>query len=200
MCVRNTDCAPCLNVAFNPVCHRFGRQFIIFRHKFNPEMNQTILHRVLDTKSHAATLLIRVMAGGIFLSEGIQKFLYPDDLGAGRFAKIGIPAPEMMGPFVAGVECLCGALVLLGLFTRLAVVPLIITMCVAMISTKLPILLGHEFLGFSLRPLSRYGFWSMLHESRNDLCMIIGSLFLFVVGAGRISVDAYLLQRMQKED
>jgi putative oxidoreductase len=113
-------------------------------------MNKTILYGVLDTNSPAATLLIRVMIGGIFLSEGIQKFLYPDDLGAGRFAKIGIPAPEMMGPFVGGVECLCGTLVLLGLFTRLAVVPLIIAMCVAMISIKLPILLGHEFSGFSL--------------------------------------------------
>jgi len=163
-------------------------------------MNTTVLHRVLNTHSPVATLLIRVMIGGIFLSEGIQKFLYPDDLGAGRFAKIGIPAPEMMGPFVGGVECLCGTLVLLGLFTRPAVVPLIIAMCVAMISIKVPILLGHEFLGFSLRPLSRDGFWSMLHESRNDLCMILGSLFLFIVGAGRMSVDAYLLQRIQKDD
>jgi putative oxidoreductase len=162
-------------------------------------MKTHAMHRVLTTQAPPATLLIRVMVGGIFLSEGIQKFLYPGDLGAGRFERIGIPAPELMGPFVAGTECLCGALVLLGLFTRPAVVPLLVAMCVAMISIKLPILLGHGFWGFSLRPLPRYGFWSMMHESRNDLCMIFGSLFLLIVGAGRISLDAYLLRRTGKK-
>ncbi len=148
--------------------------------------------KLLETTAPPSVILIRIMVGAVFLSEGIQKFLYPSDLGAGRFAKIGIPAPEMMGPFVGGVEVVCGTLVLLGLLTRLAVIPLIITMCVAILSTKIPILLGQEILGFSLRSLPRYGFLSMMHEARNDLCMLLGSLFLLIVGAGRWSVDARL--------
>jgi uncharacterized membrane protein YphA (DoxX/SURF4 family) len=157
-----------------------------------------LLHRSLATDAPAATLLIRIVVGGVFLSEGIQKFLYPADLAAGRFAKIGIPAPEVMGPFVGGVECVFGALVLLGLITRLATIPLLITMAVALLSTKVPILLGHEFLGFSLRPLPRYGLLSMLHESRNDLAMTFGLLFLLAVGAGRWSLDAVLARGRAK--
>jgi len=156
------------------------------------------MKRILETAAPRATLLIRVMVGGIFLSEGIQKFMFPAELGAGRFAKIGIPAPEFMGPMVGSVECLCGALILLGLLTRVAAVPLLVTMGVAMLSIKIPILLGHELLGFSLRPLPRYGFWSMLHESRNDLCMIFGLLFLMMVGAGKLSLDSLLSRRLAK--
>jgi putative oxidoreductase len=155
----------------------------------------TLMNRMFRTDAAAATLLIRIMVGGIFFSEGIQKFLFPADLAAGRFARIGIPAPEIMGPFVGGVEVVFGFLILIGLFTRIATIPLIFAMLVAMVSIKIPILLGHEFLGFSLRPLPRYGFWSMLHESRNDLCMILGSLFLLIVGPGRASLDYRLHKR-----
>jgi putative oxidoreductase len=155
---------------------------------------------ILKTNAPRATLLIRLMVGGIFLSEGIQKFLYPSELAAGRFAKIGIPAPEFMGPFVGGVESLCGALILLVFVTRVAAVPLLVTMCVAMISIKIPILIGQEFWGFALRPLPRYGFWSMLHEARNDLCMIFGLLYLLLVGAGRPSVDALLYRHRETKE
>lgn len=155
-----------------------------------------MIQKILQTQAPAAAILIRIMTGGIFLSEGIQKFLYPAELGAGRFAKIGIPTPELMGPFVGAVEIICGGLLLLGLLTRPAAIPLIIAMVVAMISIKIPILLGHGFAGFSLRELPRYGFWSMLHESRNDLCMIFGSTFLLIVGAGRWSLDAVISRRM----
>ena len=157
-----------------------------------------MLAKFTATTAPAAVVLIRLLVGGIFLSEGIQKFLYPVELAAGRFAKIGIPWPEMMGPFVGGVEVVCGLLVLFGFLTRLAVVPLIITMCVALVSIKVPILLGQEFLGFTLRPLPRYGFWSMMHESRNDLCMLLGSIFLLVVGAGRLSLD-HVLSRPDRQ-
>lgn len=158
-----------------------------------------ILHRTLRTEAPGATFLIRLMAGGIFLSEGIQKFLFPADLGAGRFAKIGIPAPEVMGPFVGGVEIVCGTLLLLGLFTRLAAIPLIFAMLVAMFTIKLPVLLGYGFWGFSLRDLPRYGFFSMMHESRNDLCMILGAGFLLVVGAGKWSLDAKLTRDLSRK-
>ncbi len=77
------------------------------------------MRRLLATQAPAATILIRIVVGGIFLTEGIQKFLYPGDLGAGRFAKIGIPAPDVMGPFIGGIEIVCGALLIIGLLTRL---------------------------------------------------------------------------------
>ena len=114
-------------------------------------------------------------------------------MGAGRFAKIGITAPEIMGPFVGGVETICGALLILGLLTRFAAIPLLIDISVAIISTKIPILLGHGFWNFSLPKLQNYGFWSMVHEARTDFCMLLGALFLLVVGAGKKwSIDARL--------
>jgi putative oxidoreductase len=156
-------------------------------------VNTTLLGRLAATRAPSATILIRIVVGGVFLTEGIQKFLYPADLGAGRFAKIGIPMPEMMGPFVGGIEVVCGALVILGLLTRIVAILLLIDMSVAIISTKIPILLGHGFWGFSLTKLPRYGFLSMIHEARADLAMWFGLLFLLIVGAGRnSSVDATL--------
>jgi uncharacterized membrane protein YphA (DoxX/SURF4 family) len=137
-------------------------------------------------------ILIRLMVGGIFLAEGIQKFLFPDEVGAGRFAKIGIASPDVMGPFVGVVEIVCGALILVGLLTRLAAVPLIVDMLVAILSTKIPILLGYGFWGFSLRNVAYYGFWGMVHEARTDFSMLLGSLFLLIVGAGAWSLDARL--------
>ena len=149
------------------------------------------MRRLLTTQASAATILIRIVVGGVFFTEGIQKFLYPADLGSGRFAKIGIPAPEIVAPFVGGVEIICGALLIIGFLTRLAAIRLIIDISVAILSTKLPILLGHGFWGFSLPKLQSYGFWSMAHEVRTDFCMLLGNLFLIIVGAGRTwSLDA----------
>ena len=150
------------------------------------------LEALSNTKAPASVILIRVLVGAVFLTEGIQKFLYPAENGVGRFAKIGIPSPEVMGPFVAIVEILFGTLILFGLLTRLASIPLIIDMLVAIFSTKIPILLGHGFWGFSLRQLPYYGFWGMAHESRTDFSMLLGSLFLLIVGAGRWSLDQWL--------
>lgn len=124
----------------------------------------------------AASLLVRLIVGCVFLSEGIQKFLFSDSLGVGRFIKIGIPAPEIMAPFVGIVEIVCGTLVLVGFFTRLAAIPLIFNMLVAIAATKVPIFLER-------------GFWVMAHESRTDWSMLLGSLFLALVGAGRWSLD-----------
>jgi putative oxidoreductase len=138
----------------------------------------------------AATILIRVMVGAVFLSEGIQKFLYPAYVGAGRFERIGIPSPELFAPFVGAVEIVCGTLVLLGLFTRWAVLPLLGIMAVAFLTTKLPILLGQDLGPFRVRQLSHYGFWSFAHESRTDFSMVMGSLFLWFVGPGPRSLDA----------
>src|ERR1700746_3274945 len=95
---------------------------------------------LFSTKTPAATVLVRLLVGTVFLSEGIQKFLFPAELAAGRFAKIGIPAAEIAGPVVGGCETVCGALLIIGLLTRLAAVVLLIDISVAIISTKIPIL------------------------------------------------------------
>jgi uncharacterized membrane protein YphA (DoxX/SURF4 family) len=155
----------------------------------------TLQEKIIATSAPAATILIRLAVGAVFLTEGIQKFLFPAENGVGRFAKIGIPAPEIMAPFVGVVEIVCGALLMLGLLTRLAAIPLIIDMLVAILSTKIPILLGRGFWGFSLRTLPYYGFWGMAHEARTDFAMLLGAIFLLVVGAGRCSVDARIAER-----
>jgi putative oxidoreductase len=152
------------------------------------------MRELLITDAPAATILVRIMVGSVFLSEGIQKFIYPDDLAAGRFAKIGIPSPEIMGPFVGGCEVVCGALLIIGLLTRFAAIVLLIDISVAIVSTKIPVLLGHGFWGFSLMKLPRYGFWSMMHEARTDFSMWLGLLFLVIVGAGRWSFDATFMR------
>ncbi len=155
--------------------------------------------RALRTEAPAATLLVRLAVGVVFASEGLQKFLYPDALGVGRFTKIGIPFPEVMGPFVGGVELVGGCLILLGLLTRFAAFALAIDMLVALASTKLPILIGSGYWIFSAPSTSKLGIWSMLHEARTDLSMLSSSLFLLVVGGGLGSVDWRLCRRWDTE-
>jgi uncharacterized membrane protein YphA (DoxX/SURF4 family) len=135
--------------------------------------------RTLRSDAPAVTLLVRLLVGWVFLSEGIQKFLFPDALGIGRFVKIGIPAPHFFAPFVGVVEIVCGSLVILGLLTRLAAIPLLIDISVAILTTKIPM-------------LAKSGFWAAMHEARTDYCMWLGALFLLIVGAGSLSLDARL--------
>lgn len=152
----------------------------------------------LRTDTGGSTVLIRLLVGlVVFFPEGLQKLLFPAILGAGRFAKIGIPWPEMMGPFVGVVETVCGLLIILGLLTRLAAIPLIIVMIVALVSTKLPLMLGHDVWIFHAPTGARYGFWGMAHEARADFCMLLGALFLLITGGGRWSLDAVLIQRLR---
>ncbi len=143
---------------------------------------QSSTRRLLATHAPPATVLVRLIVGAVFFSEGAQKFLFPVALGAGRFAKIGIPWPSLSAPFVGVFELGCGLLVLAGLATRLAAIPLIIDMVVAIATTKIPMLL-------------KAGFWSMAHEARVDWSMLLGALFLLVVGGGAWSVDARLSRR-----
>lgn len=143
----------------------------------------------MRTSAPAAVALVRLSVGWVFLSEGVQKFLFPELLGAGRFARIGIPSPELLGPFVGAVEVACGALVVVGLFTRAASLLLLATISVAIASTKIPILLGHGYGPFALPKVARYGFWGASSEARTDLSMLLGTLFLAIVGGGRLSLD-----------
>ena len=137
---------------------------------------------LLRSDAPAVVILVRVMVGAVFLSEGIQKFLFPDQLGAGRFLKIGLPMPEFFGPFVGTFEIVCGSLVLLGLLTRLAVIPLLIIMAVALTTTKWPMLVNQ-------------GFWTAVHEARTDWSMSLGSWFLLIAGGRPLSLDAWLTSR-----
>ena len=132
----------------------------------------------------SALAIVRWMVGCVFLAEGIQKFLFADALGVGRFMKIGIPAPEVMAPFVRVVEIVCGILLLLGLCTRLATIPLIIDMLVAIASTKIPFLITK-------------GFWPAVHEARTDWSMILGCLALLLAGGGRLALDGILQRRAE---
>jgi putative oxidoreductase len=152
---------------------------------------------LLRTTASGWTILVRLLVGlVVFFPEGIQKLAFPEILGAGRFARIGIPFPEVMGPFVGGVELVCGVLIIIGLCTRIAAVPLIVIMLVALVSTKLPILLGHDAGIFHLSAdIKRLGFWGMLHEARADLTMLLGSVYLLIEGAGQWSLDAVLSRR-----
>jgi putative oxidoreductase len=143
-------------------------------------------NRIFNTDNSKTTILIRLMVGAVFLSEGIQKFLFADALGAGRFAKIGLPWPEFLGSFVGSFEIVCGTLVLLGLMTRLAGIPLIIIMLVAISTTKAEI-------------LADKGFWEMMHGSRTDWAMLLGSIFLFIKGGGLWSRDKRLMMN-EKQD
>ncbi|HEX7573846.1 MAG TPA: DoxX family protein [Bacteroidota bacterium] len=135
------------------------------------------MRKLLSTNAPGAVLLVRLVVGGIFFSEGIQKFLFPGELGVGRFIKIGIPSPEVMAPFVGVCEILFGALLLIGLLTRFASLVLFINISVAILTTKIPLLVSK-------------GFWNFAHEARVDYAMLLGTLFLFIVGAGGLSVDA----------
>jgi uncharacterized membrane protein YphA (DoxX/SURF4 family) len=156
---------------------------------------------LFDTRASGWSVLVRLLIGlVVFLPEGIQKLAFPEILGAGRFAHIGIPYPDLMGPFVGFAEIVCGTLIILGLFTRLAAVPLILIMIVAIVSTKIPILLGHDFWIFHVAKLPRYGFWSAAHEARADFCMLLGALYLLIEGAGASSLDAVIAKRSNRLD
>ena len=139
------------------------------------------MNRLVHTDPRATILLIRLMLGAVFLSEGIQKFLFADQLGSGRFAKIGLPSPEFLGSFVGFFEILSGTLILLGLFTRLAAIPTLIIMLVAIATTKGAV-------------LANEGFWPMMHGSRTDWAMLLGSIYLIIEGGGKWSMDRKLMR------
>ncbi|MBP2479595.1 putative membrane protein YphA (DoxX/SURF4 family) [Crossiella equi] len=151
-------------------------------------MNQVAVW--LKADGPPALVLVRLAAGAVFLAEGIGKFLYPDQQAAGRFAKIGIPAPEVFGPLSAVAETACGVLLLLGLLTRLATLPVLVTMVLALALTKVPILWGG-----SVDKPKAHGLWDMAHESRTDWAMLLCLTYLLVAGPGRWSLDAALARR-----
>jgi putative oxidoreductase len=136
----------------------------------------------------AATLFLRLMAGGVFFWEGILKFVYTNQ-GVGRFTKLGFPMPETMANFIATFEIVGGLLILLGLFTRFIALYFISEMIIAILSTKISL-----YLGTSPLPLPaaapKVGFWAVLHEIRSDYAQLLTCLFLLIEGPGKKSMDA----------
>lgn len=152
------------------------------------------LRKLCEPTGANANILIRLVVGGVFLNEGILKFLYPATEAAGRFAKIGLPHAEILGPLVAMLETVCGAMIILGFLLRPAAIALFIDITVAIITTKVPVLMGHGYLGFTVMQVPHYGFLSMVHEARTDFSMWFGLVFLLSTGPGRWSVDSWLAE------
>jgi len=137
-----------------------------------------------------ATIFIRLMAGGVFLWEGLMKFVYPN-LGVGRFMKLGFPFPAYTAGFVAWVEILGGLCFMVGWLTRPAAIAFIIEMIVAMLSTKIGIYLGNSPLG-QPPAMPKAGLGAVLHEIRSDYAQIMSSIYLLLAGPGPDSLDAKL--------
>jgi putative oxidoreductase len=130
-------------------------------------------------------ILIRLYVGAIFVIEGVLKFARADSLGPGRFAKIGLPASDLLANLDGVLEIGCGLLILVGFATRLATLPMIADMLGAIVLTKVPLLWG----GAALYP-KEGGTWDFLHEARLEVAMLCGSLYLLIAGAGAYSFDA----------
>ena len=143
------------------------------------------LSQLTATRASGAVILIRLYVGLIFAGEGVLKFLRPESLGPGRFEKIGIPAGAFFANLDGVFEISCGILILVGLMTRLAVLPMIVDMVGALTLTKVPLLWGNA----ALYP-KEHGLWDFFHEGRVEIAMLCGSIFLLIVGAGTLSLDA----------
>ncbi|WPU94728.1 DoxX family protein [Mucilaginibacter sabulilitoris] len=124
----------------------------------------------------AGNVIVRLLVGLVFLSEGIQKLLFPVANGSGRFQKIGIPYPDFFGPFVGITEIVCGLLLLIGLFGRIAAIPLLIVILTAICTTKIPELMSD-------------GFWKTAHDGKADFSMLMGLIFILIFGSGLYSLD-----------
>lgn len=122
--------------------------------------------------------LVRIVVGVVFLTEGVLKFLHPADLGAGRFARIGLPMPGLLGPFVGAVEILGGLALVFAVAPGWAALVLLGVITTALATTKVPILLGHPLGRFAPAKAPYGGVLGFLHEARTDLSMFFGTLAL----------------------
>ncbi len=148
------------------------------------------------TSGPKATLAIRLLAGGVFLSEGILKFVYVNQ-GVGRFTKLGMPMPGLLAPAIALLEIGGGLLLISGLATRFICVPFLIEMVVAVLSTKVGLYFGTSPLPKPPAP-PLVGWWAVLHESRADYAQLLSCAFLLAAGPGPWSLDALLAARAKR--
>ena len=128
-------------------------------------------------RAESGIILIRLAVGLIFLTQGVLKFTDPK-MGVIRFMRIGFPYPAFTAHFVGLFEIVCGFLVLIGLLTRLASIPLLIVICTAIATTKIPELLRSE-----------QGFWFMVSDARTDFAMLTSLIFLLIAGGGAFSLE-----------
>ena len=154
---------------------------------------QWLINPPLDAPS--ATILLRLMAGSVFLWEGVLKFVYANQ-GVGRFTKLGFPFPQATANFDGMLEIVGGILLITGFLTRLISIPFIIEMIVAMLSTKIPLYLGTSPLPLPPAP-PQIGFWAVLHEIRSEYAQLMTTAFLLIAGPGRWSLDALLARKRQ---
>lgn len=146
-----------------------------------------MFEKIIQSDDDKSTILIRMVVGLVFISEGLQKFFLPEIRGVGRFKEIDIPIPEFSAYFVASFEIICGLFIIIGFLTRIASIPTLIIMAVAILTTKTQV-------------YTNEGFWEMMHSSRTDWAMFIGSLFLIIKGSGDFSVDSLISEnRISKE-
>jgi uncharacterized membrane protein YphA (DoxX/SURF4 family) len=145
------------------------------------------------TDGPKSTLLLRLMAGGVFFWEGLLKFVYANQ-GVGRFTKLGIPFPHFTATFIGSLEIVGGLLLLAGLTTRLIALPFVGEMIVAVFSTKISLYLGRSPLPLPPAP-PQVGFWAVLHEVRSEYAQMLTVMFLLVNGPGEWSLDAVLRKR-----
>lgn len=143
--------------------------------------NISFKKHILSTGDDKKIIFIRLIVGLIFLSEGIQKYLFLESLGPGRFVQIGFSHPYFWAYFTGGFEICCGILIIFGFLTRLISIPLLTIMIVAFITTKIPIFIYK-------------GFWTFLHEYRTDFSLTILLILLIIYGAGKWSIDLKILQ------
>jgi uncharacterized membrane protein YphA (DoxX/SURF4 family) len=127
--------------------------------------------------SAGSIILLRIAVGLIFATQGFLKYADPN-MGVNRFARIGFPAPLFTAHFVGAFEMVCGVLVLIGLWTRVSAVPLLIVISTAIATTKVPELFR-----------ANQGFWYMVNEARTDFAMLCCLLFLIIAGPGSWSID-----------
>lgn len=144
-----------------------------------------MFQKIIRTDRSPLAILVRLVIGLIFLSEGIQKFLFPEVLGTGRFLKIGFSNPDFWAYFTGTFEVIGGLLVLFGFLTRLASIPLLAIMITAFATTKWPILITK-------------GFWVMAHEYRTDFALTILLLYLLISGGGKWSADHWITEKRLK--
>ena len=160
------------------------------------------MHRIISwftnppVTAPASVLVLRLMAGGVFLWEGIMKFMYVS-LGVGRFTKLGMPFPHFTADFVAYLEIFGGLLLISGLFTRLITAPFIIEMIVAILSTKISMFLGRSPLALPPSP-PQIGLGAVLHEVRSEYAQLMTVLFLLINGPGALSLDALFRKEPEK--
>jgi putative oxidoreductase len=146
------------------------------------DSKNSLAYGILRTSSDNKPILVRAIVGLIFLTEGIQKYLFPDLLGTGRFLTIGFNNPAFWAYFTGTFEIICGILILIGLISRLASLPLLIIMATAFVTTKIPILL-------------QKGIWPFAHEYRTDFAMTLLLIYLLLYGSGGLSLDSFLYNR-----